>query len=1442
MAVATEYTKVAQELYLSYFGRPADSTGLASMTAALAAAKAPTDTAGLALAYKTNAEVKQLMDNFGTSAESAALYPGSTAEFVKGVYMNLFGRAPDAEGGAYWVKQIDAGTLSKGAAAYNILTGAIDAKGADSLTVAKKVLVASNFTAAIDTQAEITGYSGNAAAAEARKLLSNVNANTNDIVYQATVNSVLASLALGTTPGATIRLTAQLDMLVGTDANDTFSGVIFDNQNTLQGGDEIIGGGGNDTLRADVGDSQRFAFRAKTEGVENVVISAQAISTDKTDNNTGRTSEVQIDAERMNGVTRFEDSNSRADLLIEDIRILDSQITRDITIAMVQTDPGNVDFGVYFDQHSLRAAPVTASGATLRLQVMDTRASDLGEPQLKDQPYNGFLFSLDGKQIRVASEKIDQAQNYVELLAALKIAVSQTPGLQNFQVDAGSTFTVADTSTGRPQTGVEIVLTNKGAGTITLPKGSGWVAEAAVPPVSGLHTAILLGNPTSVVSKITSTVILDDVGRGSNGGDLVIGGLSDGDTSTSQGVQRFEITVERTSRLQTINSTDNILEEVIFVNGVTKGAVFVNGNANLKAANIGISGTPANGIPSDGGIVTKPGFGVDTPLPGTDTINGGLQHGDKYGFHDVRLIDASVMVGDVSLTAAITNRAVAKYINKVDTQSNSAADNVAFSYTGGIANDTMVVDLDAGVAGSRSQIVSGLEDFTFNLDGGTGNDALTLRIVPAAAGGGLPQFWNSNQDLNNNIQINGGDGNDTIRKLGDGDSRITGGAGDDTIYSENTGVTNLFTLSYGTNNLNQVNQPAVAAPIVPAPGAPAPVAVLAPTTAVWAFNVTNQDNVLPIADRFVGNMRSDVNDSYGLFNTKLNVTYKGITSTVDVANVNYRSTDAQINQAIKAAINDNPVLNKLLVAADGPAFSLTVMALSDGKHVVGDLSVGLVAPTLTLGTISAADIAAFQAAYGLTAGTDVYATILANIATFNTNLDYASRFATAYTTDVLAQANGATVVELTGEESLAISDNIITPGSGNDVIVLGNKETATVTPLAADYAVSNNETVVYAAGFGNDTIVNFDVTGAGVDHLDFTAIGGTTLTTGFTGDKSITIGAAVATALTTDAINLLYATANDKAQTHVYVAVNSVTNVGSVYSIADAAGAGGAVATLEGTIDLASTGTAGTLLSGTNLWANLTQANFVNSSAANYYLLEGAASVFAPVVVVPPVTSAFSVSPTATGVNAGNGVDATITVTGGATYNATVTNFAAGDKLVLPAGAVLTFDDTAPANEVKVIATTGALIQTITVQAPAAIGNAITDVATFNTAFGAGALTQAVGAKNAVAVNNTVVSFDAGVASGSPSISDYKFNVAAGTYNTTIANFNDGDVMAFIAGSAVTITNTAPGDNVIVLNAVNGATTTTITLTGIAGADDLAVGTSIANFNTTFGAGSLIIG
>ena len=195
-------------------------------------------------------------------------------------------------------------------------------------------------------------------------------------------------------------------------------------------------------------------------------IRAQAVSKDSTDNNTASTSEVQIDAQRMVGVNQWESNNSRADLLIEDVRILDTQITKDITIAMVETDPGHVDYGVYFDQLSLRATNNASS--TLTLEVMDTRSNAAGTGPLKDNPYNGFQFYVNGKLVKVASTAIDNALTYAELKTAITDAVKAVPELANFTVDFGRSFTVSDTL-GSPQTGTTITLTSTKGEAVTTP-------------------------------------------------------------------------------------------------------------------------------------------------------------------------------------------------------------------------------------------------------------------------------------------------------------------------------------------------------------------------------------------------------------------------------------------------------------------------------------------------------------------------------------------------------------------------------------------------------------------------------------------------------------------------------------------------------------------------------------------------------------------------------------------------------------------------------------------------------------------------------------------------------------------------------------------------------------------------------------------------------------
>jgi hypothetical protein len=346
--------------------------------------------------------------------------------------------------------------------------------------------------------------------------------------------------------------------------------------------------------------------------------------------------------------------------------------------------------------------------------------------------------------------------------------------------------------------------------------------------------------------------------------------------------------------------------------------------------------------------------------------------------------------------------------------------------------------------------------------------------------------------------------------------------------------------------------------------------------AVWVLNTANQlavtttpgtGYVLAVNDeRNVQDLKSDANNSYNFYAARLTVTFKDLTATVDVPNTGFKTTDLQINQAIKDAINNNVVLNKLISAADGPANTLVITSLIDGVMSNANLGVSLTLPALS----GIVDVAGAAAAYG-TASTPeaVLAAMQTALTAFNTKGDYVDQLAET-------GAFGGNV-EVTGAASVTTSDNTITPGEGNDVIVLG-------TTVGSDALLSSNDRVVYSGTFGNDTIVHFKAGAAtaGGDVLVLSALGGSILGTAFNVNNSINVADETTANDTAAEVAALF-TDSATAQTHVYIAVDTTTNIGKVYAVTDAAGgaAGNVTATLAGTIDLADT-----------LWSTLTVDNF----------------------------------------------------------------------------------------------------------------------------------------------------------------------------------------------------------------------------------------------------------
>ncbi|MDM5181264.1 Ig-like domain-containing protein [Massilia sp. DJPM01] len=194
-----EYDDVVQALYLAYFGRAADAGGLGAFQSQLGGLHAPLTFSAVTAAYARDAGLHSLIDSFGASAESAALYPGATSAFVKAVFQNVLGRAPAAAGLSFWTNAIDHDGLSRANASLSIMAGALENTSTQGLLDAKlvnnKITIASDFTLAIDQPAEMTAYAGANAAATVRAMLASVTASTDIAAFQATIASTLVSLA-----------------------------------------------------------------------------------------------------------------------------------------------------------------------------------------------------------------------------------------------------------------------------------------------------------------------------------------------------------------------------------------------------------------------------------------------------------------------------------------------------------------------------------------------------------------------------------------------------------------------------------------------------------------------------------------------------------------------------------------------------------------------------------------------------------------------------------------------------------------------------------------------------------------------------------------------------------------------------------------------------------------------------------------------------------------------------------------------------------------------------------------------------------------------------------------------------------------------------------------------------------------------------------------------
>ena len=925
------------------------------------------------------------------------------------------------------------------------------------------------------------------------------------------------NIAMGS--GATYQLSVGQDDVMGSAVADMFNARVAQNANDeqtnqLATGDAINGGDGTDSLSAKViaasplNAGPQMAITPETVDLENVAFTALTNGTLTMQNNQVVSAEtVEINAKFMNGLDKISSVHSDASLLVTNVNTLtdsglysEKRLTEALTVRMDHSGNDAVisasNMTVLIDNdYLLRQDPTKSASLTVALTPQIEAARYDATAPLKNNPYDTLTIKVDGvsKTINIATgDPATPVQStYAALEAAIKAGLTAA-GLSDVVVTRNVGAFVYSARDGAARSADTFTLSKPGS--VLESQGAGsWAAEAGLPDDNSFGAIVRPGDASSTTPQITVQVELEKVGRGSDGGGLIIGGMAtDGfnewdfssNPTLAEGVEKFNVKVSgdetQFSSLAYLHSTNNTLQTVVVTSATGSKADLIIGNHNTDPSGMGM-------------------------------IN--------YAMKDVRDFDSTAFANKVTLHASLTPEVVAKYMSLTDTAA-PAADNVTFKYNLGSGNDTLnlVVDkANLAAAGTTTR-----EDFVLAIDGGAGNDKITVDLTGSASETGA-EAWYANSKINANLSIAGGAGNDTVYAKGAGDWKINTGAGDDTVYSDNSG-----------------------------------------DKAVWVFNTFDQTAGTPPA-RNLNNLISSSNDSYKLYKGTVEVIFRGLAAKAEIesSTTTYKSTDLQINQAIKKAINSDAVLSKLIKATDGPANTLVVTSLIDGERVDTDLVVAFARPT----TLTAAEIGAIAGVYSVTAD---FASVQAAMADLSTASGgkYVARLAN----------DGSAVID--GTNSAQVTDSTHTLGAGNDVLVLSTDHLGTGNEVSI-------ETVVYnAVDFGNDVIVNFqNVQSAGSDKLNFTALGGkgsafsSTVTTT---DGLIMVVATTTANNTVAAVKTALATADDtSASKGIYIAFDSTTNVGTVYQFVDGTAASDIAVTKMGSIDLADTP-----------WSSLTGANF----------------------------------------------------------------------------------------------------------------------------------------------------------------------------------------------------------------------------------------------------------
>ncbi|MHA4868374.1 DUF4214 domain-containing protein [Duganella sp. PWIR1] len=192
---ATDYVELTQNLYMGFFGRPADAAGLAYWTAIFSEKYLPLTFPEWVAGYGVDPDVTTILDTYVNSVEAQDLYVSNNASFINAVYQNAFNRYSEQGGRDYWAGLIDRGQITRAQAVLSILSSA---QGSDVPILARKAQAAVIFTSLLDGGVRTQAYATGGFNDGARDLFSGIEATTDLGAFRAEMEAFIATLESST--------------------------------------------------------------------------------------------------------------------------------------------------------------------------------------------------------------------------------------------------------------------------------------------------------------------------------------------------------------------------------------------------------------------------------------------------------------------------------------------------------------------------------------------------------------------------------------------------------------------------------------------------------------------------------------------------------------------------------------------------------------------------------------------------------------------------------------------------------------------------------------------------------------------------------------------------------------------------------------------------------------------------------------------------------------------------------------------------------------------------------------------------------------------------------------------------------------------------------------------------------------------------------------------